>query len=107
MKKDNLSTIAIRRMTGSIPKVSCFIKIIFILIIGLIFTIPISAQNNEDIAGNIQPDSNLPALFVIGDSTASNGPDLGWGSHIGKYFDTEKINVINRARAGRSGCPDG
>ncbi len=102
MKRCNLKTAKIRRITGSIPKVSCFIKIIFILIIGSIFTIPISAQNNDNIAGNIQSDSNLPTLFVIGDSTASNGPDLGWGSHIGKYFDPEKINVVNRARAGRS-----
>jgi lysophospholipase L1-like esterase len=48
------------------------------------------------------PEPNLPTLFVVGDSTASNGPDLGWGSHLGRYFDPSKINVVNRARAGRS-----
>ncbi|MBN2182602.1 MAG: hypothetical protein JW715_11875, partial [Sedimentisphaerales bacterium] len=44
----------------------------------------------------------LPSLFVIGDSTASNGPNLGWGSHLAGYFDESKINVYNRARGGRS-----
>jgi len=43
-----------------------------------------------------------PALFVAGDSTASNSADLGWGSHLGKYFDPNKIAVVNRARGGRS-----
>jgi lysophospholipase L1-like esterase len=45
---------------------------------------------------------NLPTFFIVGDSTASNGPDLGWGDHLAHYFDTTKINVANRARAGRS-----
>ena len=45
---------------------------------------------------------NLPTLFIVGDSTASNGADLGWGDHLAHYFDTTKINVANRARAGRS-----
>jgi lysophospholipase L1-like esterase len=44
----------------------------------------------------------LPTLFIIGDSTASNGADLGWGSHLGKYFDPARIAVLNRARGGRS-----
>ena len=45
---------------------------------------------------------NLPTIFVVGDSTASNGRDLGWGSHLGDYFDLTKVNVANRAIAGRS-----
>src|ERR1035437_792041 len=45
---------------------------------------------------------NLPTVFVVGDSTASNGPDLGWGSHLGNYFDLTKVNAVNRAIAGRS-----
>jgi lysophospholipase L1-like esterase len=45
---------------------------------------------------------NLPTIFVIGDSTASNGPNLGWGSHLSNYFDLAKVNVANRAIAGRS-----
>lgn len=54
--------------------------------------------------GQIQAvgEPNVPAVFVVGDSTASNGPDLGWGSHLGKYFDPSRIRVVNRARGGRS-----
>ena len=37
------------------------------------------------------PPQRLPQTFVIGDSTASNGPERGWGSHLA---------VENRARAG-------
>jgi rhamnogalacturonan acetylesterase len=44
----------------------------------------------------------LPTIFIVGDSTASNGKDLGWGSHLGDYFDLTKVNVANRAIAGRS-----
>jgi lysophospholipase L1-like esterase len=44
----------------------------------------------------------LPTIFVVGDSTASNGPDLGWGDHFANYFDLTKVNVANRSRAGRS-----
>ena len=44
----------------------------------------------------------LPTIFIVGDSTASNGRDLGWGSHLGDYFDLTKVNVANRAIAGRS-----
>ena len=44
----------------------------------------------------------LPTVFIVGDSTARNGADLGWGDHLANYFDTTKINVANRSRAGRS-----
>jgi rhamnogalacturonan acetylesterase len=44
----------------------------------------------------------LPTLFIVGDSTASNGPNLGWGDHFAPLFDTTRINIANRARAGRS-----
>jgi lysophospholipase L1-like esterase len=44
----------------------------------------------------------LPTLFIVGDSTASNQADLGWGDHFAHYFNTTKINIANRARAGRS-----
>jgi lysophospholipase L1-like esterase len=48
------------------------------------------------------PDPRLPTLFVIGDSTANNTSGRGWGDHAADYFDLKKINVLNRARAGRS-----
>ena len=60
-----------------------------------------SAQTSSQAALS-SPTDRIPNLFIIGDSTASNGADLGWGSHLGTYFDSSKINVINRARAGRS-----
>src|SRR6266700_937385 len=44
----------------------------------------------------------LPTLFIVGDSTARNQADLGWGDHFAHYFDTARINVANRAIAGRS-----
>src|SRR5947209_4097845 len=44
----------------------------------------------------------LPTIFVTGDSTASNVDRRGWGDPFADYFDPAKINVLNRARAGRS-----
>jgi rhamnogalacturonan acetylesterase len=44
----------------------------------------------------------LPTVFIVGDSTARNQADLGWGDHFARYFDTTRINVANRAHAGRS-----
>lgn len=47
--------------------------------------------------------TNLPTLFVVGDSTLkSNAPLRGWGQEISAYFDSAKINVANRAIGGRS-----
>ena len=43
-----------------------------------------------------------PAIYVAGDSTASNGDHLGWGDPFADYFDASKVDVYNRARAGRS-----
>ncbi|MDI1319541.1 MAG: GDSL-type esterase/lipase family protein, partial [bacterium] len=46
----------------------------------------------------------LPTLWVASDSTAANGgPNAtGWGVPLPDYFDLTKINVVNRARGGRS-----
>jgi rhamnogalacturonan acetylesterase len=44
----------------------------------------------------------LPTVFIVGDSTARNGANLGWGDHFAPLFDTPRINVANRAVAGRS-----
>jgi rhamnogalacturonan acetylesterase len=50
------------------------------------------------------PDLNsaLPTVFIVGDSTAKNTENRGWGDHLAAYFDASKITVANRARAGRS-----
>jgi rhamnogalacturonan acetylesterase len=44
----------------------------------------------------------LPTVFIVGDSTARNNADLGWGDHFAALFDTARINIANRAVAGRS-----
>ncbi len=49
-----------------------------------------------------------PNLYLIGDSTVRNGSgkgannQLGWGEPLAAYFDPAKIQVLNRARGGRS-----
>jgi len=49
-----------------------------------------------------------PTLYIIGDSTvkngSGNGADLlwGWGSFMGNYIDTTKIDIQNNAIGGRS-----
>ncbi len=50
------------------------------------------------------PNPKLPTLFVVGDSTANNNANggRGWGDPFIAFFDAAKINVLNRARAGRS-----
>lgn len=49
-------------------------------------------------------DPQLPTIFVVGDSTARNSAagQRGWGDPFADFFDPKKINVLNRARAGRS-----
>lgn len=50
----------------------------------------------------------LRSLFLVGDSTVRNGKgdgahnQMGWGDELAPYFDTAKINVVNRAIGGRS-----
>lgn len=44
----------------------------------------------------------LPTVFIVGDSTARNGADLGWGDHFASYLDAARLNMANRAIAGRS-----
>src|SRR5947208_8845412 len=48
--------------------------------------------------------TNLPTLFLIGDSTVNNSTKglQGWGKPIAAMFQTNKINVQNKARGGRS-----
>ena len=62
--------------------------------------LPIPVQ--KDVPKDAKLNPELPTLFIVGDSTARNGADLGWGDHLAHYFDTSKINVANRAVAGRS-----
>ena len=56
---------------------------------------------------NFPANTNLPSLFLIGDSTVRNGRgkgdggQWGWGDQLAPYFDTSKINVVNRALGAR------
>lgn len=64
-------------------------------------------------AGEIQPlptpqNVSLPTLYLVGDSTVRNGNGTGrhgqwgWGEPLISFFDTSRINVVNRALGGRS-----
>ena len=48
----------------------------------------------------------LPTFHIVGDSTVRSGGTgaglWGWGERIAPFFDTNKINIVNRAIAGRS-----
>lgn len=57
---------------------------------------------------SFQKIQNKPVLYIIGDSTVQNGSgkgaDLlwGWGSFMNLYFNTDKIEIQNHAKGGRS-----
>ncbi len=76
----------------------------FLLITSILAQTPTTpdAPPQTNVAQNAPLNPALPTLFIVGDSTARNQADLGWGDHFAHYFDTTKINIANRARAGRS-----
>jgi lysophospholipase L1-like esterase len=59
-------------------------------------------------AENLPANPKLPSLFLIGDSTVRNGQGTGtggqwgWGDFLAPFFDTNRINVVNRALGGTS-----
>jgi acetyl esterase/lipase/lysophospholipase L1-like esterase len=73
--------------------------IAIILVVFAFLSAPTVGQTAEQ---PINP--NLPTIFVVGDSTANNHANggLGWGDPFINYFDATKVNVLNRARGGRS-----
>jgi rhamnogalacturonan acetylesterase len=46
--------------------------------------------------------AQVPTVWAIGDSTASNVNHRGWADPFADYFDQGKAHTVNRARAGRS-----
>jgi beta-galactosidase len=60
-----------------------------------------ASQTNSQ-QSSINP--KLPTIFVVGDSTANNNANggRGWGDPFIDLFDKSRVNVLNRARAGRS-----
>jgi lysophospholipase L1-like esterase len=63
---------------------------------------PLPAPVQTSAAKELTLNPALPTVFIVGDSTARNQANLGWGDHLARYFDTSRINVANRAIAGRS-----
>ena len=65
---------------------------------------PARARRAEILPAN----PKLPSLFLIGDSTVRNGQgngaggQWGWGDFLAPFFDTNQINVVNRALGGTS-----
>ncbi len=85
--------------------------IILLLSVSLLFGSMLTGKENPpDLVTNpesVKPeiDPNLPTVFVAGDSTAAKGKgehQQGWAEPFKSYFDSEKVNVVNRARGGRS-----
>src|SRR4051794_14573317 len=87
----------------------------FLLIAAALLYLPLASAQTPGTPGPLLPvpqqtnvavdpplDSRLPAIFIVGDSTARNKADLGWGDHFAHYFDTSRVNIANRAIAGRS-----
>lgn len=74
----------------------------YLILVSLLSLAAVAQPAGDPAAPTPAADTSRPTLFIIGDSTASNSADLGWGSHLGKYFDPDRIHVVNRARGGRS-----
>lgn len=84
-------------------------SLLFVFVLLCLSSMKAPAQNTQQTA---PPPANerhplnpkLPTLFVVGDSTANNNANgaQGWGDPFVAYFDARHINVLNRARAGRS-----
>lgn len=72
-------------------------KLIIPLIASIVF-LAVSFQKLQD----------KPVLYIIGDSTVQNGSGKGadslwgWGSFMNLYFNTDKIEIQNHAKGGRS-----
>ena len=92
-------------------------KSIRLIVLAAAFAIPMAAQtgapqlsHDDNVArptpeyAQVKMPANpaLPSLWIVGDSTAQNKADLGWGDHFAHYVQTDRLNVVNRARAGRS-----
>ena len=75
---------------------------ITLLILATTFCGAQSPIQNDGKQAPINP--KLRTIFVVGDSTANNHANggLGWGDPFITYFDATKVNVLNRARGGRS-----
>ena len=71
------------------------------LLIGFLFTPYVEASTipNKKIS---ESENHIKKIFIAGNSTAKNLEENGWGSHLQEFFDPQKVEVVNRAKAGRS-----
>lgn len=82
----------------------------FALVIACLAPLGLSARASADDSGesdnakSTTHSDRKPTLYIIGDSTVHNHnlDQVGWGDVIAQHFDTDRINVVNRARGGRS-----
>ena len=74
-------------------------------VLALAWLVGVGVCQNPAPSPTVRPvNPKLPTVFVVGDSTANNHANggLGWGDPFIDYFDGAKVNVLNRARGGRS-----
>jgi len=83
--------------------------ILFLLLFGTVVWAQRPDPTQNHLPGMQEPSNlKLPTLYIVGDSTVRNGRgdggngQWGWGDFVGTYFDTERINVVNRGLGGRS-----
>ena len=89
------------RFCRRVPLLFLFASGVFAQAPGNVSTPPPTPQQTSK-AVNLPLNPALPTVFIVGDSTGRNQADLGWGDHLAQLFDTNRINVANRAIAGRS-----
>ena len=67
-------------------------------------TAPAASATAAATTADASTTKSLPAIFVVGDSTAKNnsGGAQGWGTAIEAYIDPAKATVNNVAHAGQS-----
>ncbi|MBW3627724.1 MAG: rhamnogalacturonan acetylesterase [Gemmatimonadetes bacterium] len=88
------------------------LPVVIALLLGAASVAPARAQNAAAAAAPGAPVTEgnpvLPTVYYIGDSTVRNGSgnggngEWGWGDLTGEYFDSTRVNVVNRALGGRS-----
>jgi lysophospholipase L1-like esterase len=63
---------------------------------------------NMQFSSAVNIKNGIPTIWLVGDSTVRNGPgdgannQMGWGDELAQYFNTDKVNIVNRAIGGRS-----
>jgi len=88
-----------------------FLSLLILSFVALASNLSSMAQTQGPRPGRPLPEPanpRIPSLYLIGDSTVRNGEgngsngQWGWGDPIADYFDSKKINVVNRALGGLS-----